>query len=101
MASQLTVATQGIKALVSLADFPADSQGRRRTAWAPGNVPGIPQTGGSVANDWALNEEAIRNFGYMQLKKTHDAAMVIIERVYGERPRFNYFFGASQGGREG
>ena len=37
----------------------------------------------------------------MQLKKTHDAAMVIIERVYGERPRFNYFFGASQGGREG
>jgi feruloyl esterase len=37
----------------------------------------------------------------MQMKKTHDAAMVIIERVYGERPRFNYYFGGSQGGREG
>jgi feruloyl esterase len=39
--------------------------------------------------------------GYMQMKKTHDAAMVIVERVYGERPRFNYYFGGSQGGREG
>ena len=36
----------------------------------------------------------------MQMKKTHDAAMVIMERVYGERPRFNYYIGASQGGRE-
>ena len=52
------------------------------------------------ADDWALNEEAIKNLGYMQLKKTHDAAMVLIERMYGEKPRFNYFFGGSQGGRE-
>jgi feruloyl esterase len=51
-------------------------------------------------NDWALNDEAIRNLGYMQLKKTHDAAMVIVQRVYGERPRFSYFTGTSQGGRE-
>jgi hypothetical protein len=36
----------------------------------------------------------------MQMKKTHDAAMVVLQRVYGERPRFNYYFGASQGGRE-
>jgi hypothetical protein len=50
--------------------------------------------------DWTLNEEAIKNFGYMQMKKTHDAAMVIIERIYGERPRFNYYVGNSQGGRE-
>jgi hypothetical protein len=56
--------------------------------------------GGSAGNDWALNDEAIKNLGYMQLKKTHDAAMVIMERVYGERPRFNYFTGGSQGGRE-
>ena len=50
--------------------------------------------------DWAVNDEAIANLGYMQLKKTHDAAMVLLARVYGERPRFNYFFGTSQGGRE-
>ena len=58
------------------------------------------QAGPAAGNDWALNEEAIRNLGYMQMKKTHDAAMVIIERVYGERPRFNYYIGGSQGGRE-
>ncbi len=52
------------------------------------------------SNDWALNDEAIQNLGYMQMKKTRDAAMVIMERVYGERPRFNYYIGSSQGGRE-
>jgi len=61
--------------------------------------PGPGRSGGG-GDDWALNEEAIRNFGYLQMKKTHDAAMVIMERVYGERPRFNYYIGASQGGRE-
>jgi len=52
------------------------------------------------APDWTLNEEAIRNLGYAQLKKTHDAAMAIVQRVYGERPRYSYFTGTSQGGRE-
>jgi len=51
-------------------------------------------------DDWALNDEAIRNLGYMQLKKTHDAALVLIDRMYGVRPTFNYFIGSSQGGRE-
>jgi len=51
--------------------------------------------------DWTTNDEAIKNLGYLQLKKTHDAAMVIIERAYHEKPRFNYFVGSSQGGREG
>ncbi len=56
---------------------------------------------GKSADEWALNEEAIRNLGYMQMKKTHDAAMVIIERIYGKRPEYNYYIGGSQGGREG
>jgi pimeloyl-ACP methyl ester carboxylesterase len=56
--------------------------------------------GAASGEDWALNDEAIKNLGYMQMKKTHDAAMVIMERVYGERPRFNYYIGGSQGGRE-
>jgi hypothetical protein len=62
--------------------------------------PASGRGGSDGGNDWALNEEAIRNLGYMQLKKTHDAAMVLTERAYGERPRFNYFTGTSQGGRE-
>jgi feruloyl esterase len=63
---------------------------------------GAPATGanGTTPDGWALNDEAIRNLGYMQLKKTHDAALVLIERMYGARPTFNYFIGSSQGGRE-
>jgi feruloyl esterase len=74
--------------------------GGRRGGFA--RAGGAPAAGATGANpdEWALNEEAIRNFGYLQLKKTHDAAMVLIERMYGSRPSYNYFFGSSQGGRE-
>lgn len=65
---------------------------------AGGGRRGAPPPPG--ANNWTLSDEAIRNLGYMQMKKTHDAAMVIVERVYGARPRFNYYAGSSQGGRE-
>jgi len=64
---------------------------------------GAPPAAAAPANtgdDWTLNDEAIKNLGYAQMKKTHDAAMVVIERAYGERPRFNYYIGTSQGGRE-
>jgi pimeloyl-ACP methyl ester carboxylesterase len=64
-----------------------------------GHQGGFGKAGGGAA--WALSEEAIRNLGYAQMKKTHDAAMVVIERVYGGRPHFNYYIGGSQGGREG
>ena len=39
------------------------------------------------APEWTLADEAIKNLGYMQMKKTHDAAMVLVERMYGARPR--------------
>ncbi|HXE65108.1 MAG TPA: tannase/feruloyl esterase family alpha/beta hydrolase [Bryobacteraceae bacterium] len=61
---------------------------------------GGPGRGEANSDDWALNEEAIRNLGYMQMKKTHDAAMVLIERLYGKKPEYNYYVGSSQGGRE-
>ncbi|HET9362496.1 MAG TPA: tannase/feruloyl esterase family alpha/beta hydrolase [Vicinamibacterales bacterium] len=64
-----------------------------------GAPPAGPATG-ATSDDWALNEEAIANLGHAQMKKTHDAAIVIIQRMYGERPRFNYYIGTSQGGRE-
>ena len=50
--------------------------------------------------EWALNDEAIKNLGFMQMKKTHDAVMVIVERLYGRKPQVNYYIGTSQGGRE-
>jgi hypothetical protein len=61
---------------------------------------GAAPPGANPSDDWSLNEEAIVNLGYAQMKKTHDAAMVLIERMYGERPRYNYYIGTSQGGRE-
>jgi hypothetical protein len=67
----------------------------RGMSGGPGKTPS-PGAG----DDWALNDEAIRNLGYMQMKKTHDAAMILIERIYGEKPKYNYYFGSSQGGRE-
>ncbi len=68
--------------------------------------PGAPKkeplaSGPTSGDEWALNEEAIKNIGYLQMKKTHDAAMVIMERVYGKRPAYNYYVGSSHGGREG
>src|SRR5690606_6126194 len=56
---------------------------------------------GAGDDEWTLNDEAIRNLGFMQMKKTHDAAMVLIERAYGRPPAYNYYVGGSQGGREG
>ncbi|HLN20551.1 MAG TPA: tannase/feruloyl esterase family alpha/beta hydrolase [Bacteroidales bacterium] len=65
----------------------------------PGSKP--LATGPGTGNEWALNDEAIKNLGYMQMKKTHDAVMEIIKRIYGVLPSYNYYIGGSQGGREG
>ena len=58
------------------------------------------QAGPNVPLEWTLKDEAIKNLGYMQMKKTHDAAFMLIERMYGQKPRVNYYIGTSQGGRE-
>jgi hypothetical protein len=50
---------------------------------------------------WALNDEAMKNLAYMQMKKTRDAAWVLMKRMYGDKPYYAYWVGNSQGGREG
>ncbi len=49
---------------------------------------------------WALNGEAWVNFGHAGLKKTRDAAVLVMTAAYGQAPRRSYFMGQSQGGRE-
>ena len=49
---------------------------------------------------FGLNDEALLNFGQQSVKKTHDAALAVIEARYGEAPRRFYFIGGSQGGHE-
>nr|WP_244196245.1 tannase/feruloyl esterase family alpha/beta hydrolase [Paraburkholderia susongensis] len=50
---------------------------------------------------FGLVDEAVTNFGYAHLKKTHDVALALIERAYGSLPQRMYFAGGSTGGREG
>lgn len=59
--------------------------------------------GGHDGNDasFALNQEALTNFAYGHLKKTHDVAMSLIKARYGRLPRLTYFVGQSGGGRQG
>jgi feruloyl esterase len=56
-------------------------------------------TGGD--GSFALNKEALVNFAYEALKKAKDAAFEIMKLYYGEPPKYSYFYGASEGGREG
>jgi hypothetical protein len=70
-------------------------------ARAPGA--GGPAQGGPppVANfSWMANKESLKNFAYEQIKKTHDVAIEILLQMYGTKPKYTYFMGESQGGRE-
>ena len=49
---------------------------------------------------FALNDEALANFGHLQVKKTHDVARYLVKKRYGQSVRHSYFSGGSQGGHE-
>lgn len=49
---------------------------------------------------FAMNDEALDNFGGAQIKKTHDVAMAVIAAFYGTTPERVYIQGNSQGGHE-
>ncbi len=59
------------------------------------NAPGVP------LQAFALNDEALVNFAHASYKKVRDAAVELMKRRYGEGPKKLYFFGSSEGGREG
>src|SRR6266853_495448 len=50
---------------------------------------------------FAVNDEALNNFGYMHIKKARDVAFEIARARYGKWPKRLYFSGGSTGGREG
>lgn len=50
---------------------------------------------------WALIEEARINFAYASYKKVKDVAHALTTDFYGHPPTKSYFFGGSEGGREG
>ncbi len=60
----------------------------------------LPDELNAVNASFALNDEERRNFAHDGIKKTHDAAVAIVERRYGRRPSRMFFLGGSTGGRE-
>jgi Tannase and feruloyl esterase len=60
----------------------------------------LPDVVNLVNASFARNAEERRNFAQDGLKKTHDAAVAIIERRYGAGPTRMFFLGGSTGGRE-
>ena len=58
-------------------------------------------SGSAGRADFAVNDEAIVNFGFGHLKKTRDVALALIQMGYGRNPEKTYFAGGSTGGREG
>jgi len=56
---------------------------------------------GNTDASFALNAEALTNYGYAWIKKTHDAVSVILRAYFGAGVAYkSYFAGASTGGRE-
>jgi acetyl esterase/lipase len=49
---------------------------------------------------FALNAEALTNYGHDALKKTRDVAVYLINKSYATAPEHVYFAGGSTGGRE-
>ena len=58
-------------------------------------------------DDWALLNPgnldllALQNFAYVTLKDTALAAKSVVNSFFGQLPRYSYFDGCSQGGRQG
>jgi Tannase and feruloyl esterase len=50
---------------------------------------------------FALNAEALENYAFASYKKVRDAAIAIVRAHYGMTPRRIYYYGGSEGGREG
>ncbi len=50
--------------------------------------------------NFALNDEALLNYGQLSVKKVHDVALAIIDKRYSAKPKRFYFIGGSQGGHE-
>jgi len=66
-----------------------------------GTDSGHQNTPGQPPQAFALNSEALANFAHASYKKVRDVALTVIRNAYGERPTRLYFFGSSEGGREG
>ena len=71
-----------------------------KRGYATAGGDGGHQGGPGFDGAFALNEEALRNYGRESVKKVHDVAVEIITARYTTKPARTYFVGNSQGGHE-
>lgn len=69
--------------------FGTDS-GHQASAFAPNSV-----------GQFGLNDEMVVNYAYASYKKVRDVSVNMIGMFYGQPPSRVYYFGGSEGGREG
>jgi feruloyl esterase len=50
--------------------------------------------------EWGLNDEAMENYAYKAIKRTHDLAYELAGLAYKMSPQYVYIAGGSNGGRE-
>lgn len=58
------------------------------------------QSGSITDGSFAMDDEALANYGGDTLKKTHDVALLLLKQRYGKLPQYSYFLGTSTGGRD-
>jgi Tannase and feruloyl esterase len=66
-----------------------------------GTDSGHQNKAGEPPQTFALNDEAVDNFFHASYKKVRDVSAHIAQLAYGRVPEKFYFFGSSEGGREG
>lgn len=89
----MSIATQPGALARGFATFGGDSGHHRR--YFP-----LPDALNVLSASFVRNDEERTNFLHDALKKTHDAAVAIMESRYGSRPSRMFFLGGSTGGRE-
>lgn len=55
----------------------------------------------NAIGQFGLNDEMLANYAFASYKKVHDAAQAVMRTFYGRGPAKMYYFGGSEGGREG
>jgi feruloyl esterase len=84
---------------ISFAPMPTTPLSRGYATY--GSDSGHQSANGTTDASFALNAEALANYGYASLKKTHDAVAFILRAYFGPNVTYkSYFAGASSGGRE-
>ncbi|WP_337264855.1 MULTISPECIES: tannase/feruloyl esterase family alpha/beta hydrolase [unclassified Serratia (in: enterobacteria)] len=58
------------------------------------------QSGSITDGSFAMDDEALANYGGDTLKKTHDVALLLLQQRYQKMPQHSYFLGTSTGGRD-